>query len=141
MNGGINMIFKNFPKVDIHSIFFKKLIILIFLFLCFCIILVQVLTLILPRYHFEKNILEIAELNSKDIFSLDKIFLFSSADATNNSTSNANWDLNISQYSDIAVFISNDKNNLSNENSIKKLYLDNFKFNTTPSIRHTYYLL
>lgn len=135
------MIFKTFSKIDVHSIFFKKLIALLFLFIFFCIFLVQVLTLIWPRYCFEKNILEIAELNSKDIFSLDKIFLFSSANATNNSTSSANWDLNISQYSDIAVFINNDKNNLSNENSIKKLYLDNFKFNKMPSIRHTYSLL
>lgn len=135
------MIIKNFSKIDIHSKYVQKFIILIFLFFLMCTLGVQVLNMYLPKYCLEKSILEIAELNSKDIFSLDKIFLFSSADATNNITSNANWDLNISQYSDIAVFINNNKSELSNENSIKKLYLDNFKFNTAPSIRYSYSLL
>lgn len=135
------MIFKNFSKIDIHSKLVRKLIILIFLFLFMFIFLVQVFNMCLVRYKFEQSVLSIAEINSKNVFSLDKIFLFSSANATNNATNNAQWDLNISQYSDIAIFINNNSNELTNENLIKELYLDEFKFNTKPAIRYSYSLL
>jgi len=90
---------------------------------------------------YEKQILQIANLNKDTIFSLDNIFIFSSATATNNTQTNSLWSLDIHQYSDIALFINNHATNgYTTKNTISKLYLDNFHINGisygTPSLSY-----
>lgn len=80
------------------------------------------------------------------IFYLDKIYCYSSATGINNSEGKAMWDVNVSQYTDIALYlgINNVKNNLENnleENlqvvdtsakySISKIYIDKINFSNT----------
>lgn len=92
---------------------------------------------LLNRISFQENILYMSELNSKTVFSLDKILLFSSASAEHNDVTNkALWDINLSQFTDIALYINNtsSKNELTSENTIYSLYIDNITFNVPPAL-------
>ncbi len=78
---------------------------------------------------FAKEINDLFKLNSKTVFSIDKIYMYSSANADSNAEDRAIWNLNIHQFTDIAIYINNRSNeNLNYENSIKKLYIDNVRF-------------
>lgn len=74
---------------------------------------------------------DIATLNNNQIFSIDKIYLYSSADAVNNNQ-NSVLDLNIYQYTDIAIYISSNSDK-TDESTIKELYIDNIQFDTLES--------
>lgn len=67
------------------------------------------------------------EKNKKTVFRISKIINYSSAEAIDNSDNLQ--DFNISQYSDFAIFIDNkyETEELTEENTIKELYIDNFK--------------
>ena len=108
-------------------------------------ILLIVLTLILIYFYYNiilkkfvcKNkfvdqMVEISDQNENDIFSIEKIQLHSSANAIDNSKDHSLSNLNISQYTDISIYINNSgsSNDLTDENTIKKLYIDNI--NITP---------
>ena len=77
----------------------------------------------------ENTIADMTSLNSKQTFSIDKIYLYSSANATNNKTKKSMWNLNVYQYTDIALYISGNANNKA-QNTIKELYIDNIKFDS-----------
>ena len=87
----------------------------------------------------ENTIADMASLNSKQTFSIDKIYLYSSANATNNKTKKSMWNLNVYQYTDIALYISGNANNKA-QNTIKELYIDNIKFDSfnggTPNLHY-----
>lgn len=71
------------------------------------------------------------------IFKIDNIFLYSSANATNNSdTQKDYWNLNIYQYTDISLHINNHVNSdkLTSKNLVQKLYIDNVHFSTKPTL-------
>lgn len=108
-----------------HYLFLYGAILILF------ILFVAVAFYLLQNYHtaksYEKHVLQIANLNKETVFSLDNIFIFSSATATNNTQTNSLWSLDIHQYSDIALFINNHATNgYTTKNTISKLYLDNF---------------
>lgn len=91
---------------------------------------------LLNRISFQESVIYMSSLNSKTIFSLDKILLFSSASAEHNEVTNkALWDINVAQFTDIALYINNysSENELTSENTINSLYIDNINFNETPS--------
>lgn len=98
------ILYKKLPnKINkIITLFILILLIIVLIFLSYF-----VFGIYRVRAVFENDVLSIAESNSKTNFSLDKIYLFSSADATNNDNLKALWDLNIYQYTDIAIFINN----------------------------------
>lgn len=87
----------------------------------------------------ENTIADITSLSSKQTFSIDKIYLYSSANATNNETKKSMWNLNVYQYTDIALYISANSSN-SDQNTIKELYIDNVKFDSlstgTPNLHY-----
>ena len=71
----------------------------------------------------------IYKLNTRTIFSIDKIYLYSSAGATENVENRAVWNINPYQFTDIAIYINNRRDeNFNYENTIKELYIDNIKF-------------
>lgn len=81
-----------------------------------------------------RNLAEIADSfymsNAKTVFSIDKIILYSSANAIKNEVTRPVWDLNVYQYTDIAIYINNHSDEeLNSENAIKTLYIDNIKLN------------
>lgn len=87
----------------------------------------------------ENTIADMTTLNSKQAFSIDKIYLYSSANATNNETKKSMWNLNVYQYTDIALYISGNATN-KDQNTIKELYIDNVKFDSlnvgTPNMHY-----
>ena len=87
----------------------------------------------------ENTIADMTSLNSKQTFSIDKIYLYSSANATNNETKKSMWNLNVYQFTDIALYISGNANN-KDQNTIKELYIDNVKFDSlnagTPNLHY-----
>ena len=85
------------------------------------------------KISFAKSVSNIAENNAKEIFKVDKIVLYSSCDATTNESINqAFWNLNIHQYTDIAIYLKYGDD--SKENIIKELYIDQISFQQTPNL-------
>ena len=77
---------------------------------------------------------EIYEKNKSTVFRLSKLITYSGAEAKDNS--DKLQDFNISQYSDLALYIDNhhDIKDLTEENTVKKLYIDNFKIQLTSKL-------
>lgn len=72
------------------------------------------------------------------IFSINKIVLFSSANANSVINSNNTTTIsNLCQYTDIAVFIDNSSNDYDSENTLKSVSIENLSINTTPQIGTT----
>lgn len=77
--------------------------------------------------NFEKESIEIYEKNKEPIFRVSKVIKYSSAEAMDNSENQNLQDVNIHQYSDVAIYIDNLSEKITKKNTIKELYLDNFK--------------
>ncbi|MBR3153341.1 MAG: hypothetical protein IKF52_07145 [Clostridia bacterium] len=71
-----------------------------------------------------------------NIFKIDSVLLYSSANAENHSESQTEWNLSVYQYTDIAIKIDNmvSMDKLTNKNTIKELYIDNFSFPSKPDL-------
>ena len=119
--------------------FIAKLIITIALLILCIVTIVYIIGIYKVNSEFSSYIDELARLNSKTVFSIDRIYLYSSADATSNETTKPVWDLNVSQFTDIAIYINNRaENGVNYENTIKESTISNVKFNNlqsgTPSL-------
>lgn len=118
----------------------------LFLILCSLIIIIALSLFIVPNWLGRNKFTDELDrfANKSSVFSLSKIYCYSSASGINNTEGKAMWDVNISQYTDIALGLSinnvnNDlTNNLGNSNSqvvdtspkysISKIYIDNISF-------------
>lgn len=130
-----NFFYKKTKNSLTKSMILKSILILIILIL---ILLIGTIlsNKFLLKSNLEKTMLHISSINSKKVFSLNKIYIYSSADAVSKDTANQPiWKLDISQYSDIAIFINNNvENGLTQENMIKELYIDNISFPQKPNL-------
>ena len=83
--------------------------------------------LIIAKNNFTNQMIEISDSNENAIFSIQKILLYSSANAIDNSKDQSLSDVSICQYSDLAIYIdnSNSSSELTDENTVKNLYIDN----------------
>lgn len=88
------------------------------------------------KKHYLNNVEEIARNNDSPIFSIKELYLFSSANAIDNSINKNLQDLSLYQYSDISVIIDNKRTiqELTNKNTVKQLYIDNINLDSTSSI-------
>ena len=78
--------------------------------------------------------LAFSEKNQKNIFSIDKITYFSSANANIATNSNSSFTVsNLYQYTDIAFFINPNSDKLTEKNTLKSVELTDIEFVTTPS--------
>lgn len=83
------------------------------------------------KTNFESDLLSSNDYS--DIFSIDKIILYSSANATSNETSRNLWNINVYQFTDMAIYLNNNsESSLSSKNTIKELYIDNIKYSPLP---------
>ena len=74
---------------------------------------------------FAGNMEEIISKNENPTFSVEKIYLCSSANAIDNTSEQKLDKLGLYQYTDIAVYFNNYKDNgLTEKNTLKKLYID-----------------
>lgn len=122
----------------------NKLILMILIIVILVLGDVSVKHIFLPQYkraQFAKQMITIADSNEKSIFKIAKIIKYSSAEAIDKSPEQNLQDLSIHQYSDIAIYIDNGSSNLTEENTIKELYLDNFKIDLKYELRNTCFIL
>lgn len=121
---------------------FLIVLLLILISLIYCTIRFVVLE-IYWRNNDTKYAEEIYEKNKEPVFEISKIINYSSAEAIDNSETLQDFD--ISQYSDFAIFIDNHSKieELTEENTVKELYIDNFKIklpeNNTGNQQNIYY--
>lgn len=121
---------KKRKKVNIN----KQIIFLIIVFIAI-IILCLLINLIYTKHkaktNFESDLLSSNDYS--DTFSVDKIVLYSSANATSNETSRNLWNINVYQFTDMAIYLNNNsESSLSSKNTIKELYIDNIKYSPLP---------
>ena len=74
-----------------------------------------------------EDLIEVSNFNKEEVFKVSKIIKYSSAEAVDNTSDQSLQDLSIYQYSDFAIYIDNLSDELSEKNTVKELYLDNFK--------------
>lgn len=119
------------PKMKkiIHAI------IIIFLIVILIFLFQNTYNKLLQKKTFENSIMNFAEKNSKKIFSIDKIVLFSSCDSKNKTSSQTNFTIeNLYTYTDIAIFINNNSEENTLENTLKKVKISNIKISKEPEI-------
>jgi len=107
----------------------KNIVILSTLLVIFVLIYIYFINNWFIKHRFEKSYLYTSKLNKDTVFSLDKITLLSSATADAKELNNSVWNLDISQYTDIAIYLNNIKN--SNNSKIKYLYIDSINISET----------
>lgn len=79
------------------------------------------------KSNFTNQMIEIADENENSIFDVQKILLYSSANVISNSKDQSLKDMSICQYTDLLIYIDNSQSSseLTDENSVKELYIDN----------------
>lgn len=112
-------------KIKIKNKYIKPIFLIIFIIL---IILLFIYGNIIGRNlkysKFANENVRVYENNKNPVFKVEKILICSSANAVDLSEQQNLQDMNIYQYTDIAVYINNGEE-LSNENTVKELYIDN----------------
>lgn len=111
--------------------------------LAFVILIILAFILLLLYYHFvlspsfAKNnfanqMIEISDENEDTIFSVQKVLLYSNANAIDNSDNQSLENMSICQYTDLSIYLNNSESSseLTNQNTIKELYIDNIVLTT-----------
>ncbi len=116
----------------------KKKITLIIVYTFLIIVLFFLFNLVFNKYiskrNFESSILSFADKNQTTIFEINKILFFSNCDAKNKNISANNYTIeNLYQYTDIALFITNNAEENTLENTLKKVSIENIKINKMPT--------
>lgn len=106
--------------------------------LAFAILIILAIALLLLYYHFvlspsfAKNnfanqMIEISDENEDTIFSVQKVLIYSSANAIDNSDNQSLENLSICQYTDLSIYLNNSESSseLTEQNTVKELYIDN----------------
>ena len=112
-------------RIQNERLFFTILIIA--LFIIFLLYYNLVFSVVFARNAFANEMIEIADENEDTIFNIQKILLYSSANALDHSEDQSLKDMSICQYTDLSIYIDNMSSitELTNENTIKQLYIDN----------------
>lgn len=104
------------------AVFFKaNWALLVVLLLAFIVILALSYIILVPYWNRKSLEKDISNIETTSLFSVDKIVCYSSAYGINNSETQAVWNVNLSQYTDIAIYL-NVQTNVSN------IYIDNIHF-------------
>lgn len=107
-------------------IFFISLILLLMLLSYLCSI---IYTIFLNKINMENS------FNRNNIFTINKIVLFSSASASSTINTNSTTTItNLIQYTDIAIFINNNSKEFNLENTLKSVSIENVTFNNLPKL-------
>lgn len=87
---------------------------------------------LIAKYNYTNQMVEIADENESSVFNIQRILLYSSANAIDNSENQSLSNMSISQFSDICIYIDNSptSTDLTDENTIKELYIDNISIST-----------
>ena len=125
-------------RIKHHKIVFTVLILIL------CLLSVLYYDLIFrtsyAKEEFSNQVVKVAEQNENPIFKIQKIIVYSSANAIDKSENESLQDLSILQYSDIAIYLDNTSTiyDITNENTVKELYIDNISISTGSDKGHQY---
>lgn len=120
-------------KLSIKPLIIIGIIIILIIILSF--ISQKVYNNLLSKKQFENSIISFAEKNKETIFSINKITIFSSSDSKNKTSSPTNYTIeNLYTYTDIALFINNNSEENTLENTLKSLKISNIKFTKLPKL-------
>ena len=116
-----------------------KKVILTLISVILIIILIYVIQQLIHEYNrkrnFENNIISFLEKNQKTVFSINKIIFFSSSDSKSKSSSQSNFTIeNLYTYTDIAIFINNNSEEYTFENTLKSVKISNIKIVQPPTV-------
>ncbi len=113
-------------KFKIKNERFVFTILIIALFAIFLLYYNLVFSVVFARNSFANEMIEIADENENSIFNVQKVLLYSNANAIDNSKDQSLKDMSICQYTDISIYIDNTStiSELTDENTIKELYID-----------------
>lgn len=118
------------------------IVILLLLIIIFIILASIVFKKVYSKIVFENETELFASKNQEKIFSINKCVLFSNCNAKNNTSSKTNFTLeNLYQYTDIALFINNNSDENSLENTLKSVKICNLNYTQTPELRNAKNLL
>ena len=119
-------------KIEVKNERLLFAILLIALFIIFILYYNFVFSEVFARNAFANQMIEIADQNENPIFSVQRILLYSSANAIDNSDDLSLKDMSILQYTDISIYIDNlgTISDLTNENTVRELYIDNINIKT-----------
>lgn len=107
-----------------------KLAFVILIILAFIVLLLYYHFILTPSFaksNFTNQMVEISDENENSIFNIQKILLYSSANAISNSKDQSLKDMSICQFTDLLIYIDNSQSGseLTDENTVKELYIDN----------------
>ena len=106
----------------------RLLFVILILTLFFVILLLYnfVFSTLFDRGTFANEMIEISDENEESIFNIQRILLYSSANAIDNSEDQSLEDMSLCQFTDISIYIDNTStiSDLTNENTVKQLYID-----------------
>lgn len=119
-------------KIILYILLFLTIMLLMYL----CFIVYKDINYKLKQENNEKSMYEFIDNNKKEIFTIDRITYFSSANGTSTINSNSSFNIaNLDQYTDIAIFINNHAGeNFTLENTLKSVKLSEIKFNLSPTM-------
>ncbi len=125
-----------FKKIQLKNERLVFAILLITLFIVFILYYNFVFSEVLSRNSFANQMIEIADENENPIFSVQRILLYSSANAIDNSDDLSLKNMSISQYTDISIYIDNlaTVSELTDENTVRELYIDNISMKSNADI-------
>ncbi|MCI8641128.1 MAG: hypothetical protein HFJ59_04585 [Clostridia bacterium] len=121
----------------------KKLLLKYITYIIFIIISTIILILLIKNIYdklqqkkkFEDSIISFKEKNQNIIFSINKIIFFSSSDCQDTKNTPSNFTIsNLYAYTDIALFIDNNAEENTEENTLKSLKIVNVRFTKEPEI-------
>lgn len=119
---------KFFIERTIHNI------IIIILIIILIFLLKKAYDNLLNKKTFENSMISFAEKNEETIFTINKIVFFSSCDSKNKTSSTSNFTIeNLYSYTDIALFIDNNSEENTTENTLKNVKISNIKFKKEPT--------
>ena len=124
-------------EVSMKSKIKKIIFTVVFIFLLFILVLLTHLFFspLLNKLFFENYILNISAENISDVFAIDRIVLFSSCSSDTTINSNNTTTINnLNQFTDIAIFINNENDEYTLENTLKSVSIKGISFNTTPNL-------
>lgn len=110
----------------------KKVIVLLSIMIVLIIIYLNILHAQIEKDRYVSKLEQIVAKNENPTFQISQIYLCSSANAIDGTESQTLENLDLYQYTDIAIYINNnDEEGLTNKNTIKKLYIDNIQIQTS----------
>ena len=106
---------------------FAVTIVIVFILLIFyyCVMIYRALS----KDYFVKQAIQISDTNQDPVFKIDRVMLYSTANAIDNTEEKSLKDLDISQYTDIFIYINNTSyiQDYTAENTVKALKIDNIR--------------